>query len=148
MLAQPEGIERRLVDHRRRGEPLIGLGGGERLPGHPPEQAIHLTLVIAHLLQLGLHVRDHLVRRFSTVTHIDRAIVSIILGRRTVTPRRIPIAVVPVIVTATDQLDAVVTRPIPALIVPFRMIRAQYFVLWTLPPIASLNTIVLVERDR
>src|ERR1700730_11033613 len=28
------------------------------------------------------------------------------------------------------------------------MIRAEYFVLWTLPPIASLNTIVLVERDR
>jgi len=39
-------------------------------------------------------------------------------------------------------------RSIPALIVPFRMIRTEYFVLLTLPAIASLNPIVLVERDR
>jgi hypothetical protein len=32
------------------------------------------------LLQQGLHVRDHLVRRFSAVTHIDRCIVGIIFG--------------------------------------------------------------------
>src|SRR5205823_2795766 len=70
-LAQPEGIECRLVDRCRRGEPLIGLVSGERLPGHRPEQPIHLTLVIAHLLQLSLHVRDHPVRRLSTLTHID-----------------------------------------------------------------------------
>ena len=45
-----EGIERRLIDRCRRGEPLIGLVGGDRLPGQRPEQSIHLTLVIAHLL--------------------------------------------------------------------------------------------------
>src|ERR1700680_2550660 len=148
MLAQPEGIERRLVDRRRRGEPLIGLVGGKRLARHRPEQSIHLTLVIAHLLQLSLHVRDHLVRRLSTLTHIDRSIVSIILGRRTVTPCRIPVAAVPVIITATDQLDAAVMRPVPALLVPFRTIRAEYFVLRTLPPFASLNPIALAKRDR
>ena len=32
-LSHPEGIERRLIDRRRRGESLIGLVGGERLPG-------------------------------------------------------------------------------------------------------------------
>src|SRR5439155_1138153 len=133
---------------RRRGETLIGLASGERLPGHRPEQPIHLTLVIAHLLQLGLHVRAHPVRRLSTLTHIDRSIVGIILGRRIVTPRRIPVAVVPVVITATDQFHAVVTRPIPTLIVPFRMIRAEYVVLRTLPLIASLNPIVLIVRDR
>src|SRR6266404_5878789 len=88
-LAHPEGIQCRLVDRRRRGEPLISLISGERLPGHRPEQSIHVTLVIAHLLQLSLHVCDHTVRRFSTVTDVDRAIVGIILGGRTVTPRRI-----------------------------------------------------------
>src|ERR1700731_3124088 len=80
--------------------------------------------------------------------HIDRSIVSIILGLRTVTPCRIPVAVVPIIVTATDQLDAVVMRPIPTLVVPFRMIRSEYFVLRTLPAIASFNSIALAERDR
>src|SRR5438445_5329902 len=148
MLAQPEGIECRLVDRRRGGEPLIGLVGGERLPGHRPKQPIHLTLVIAHLLQFSLHVRDHPVRRLSTLTHIDRSIVGIILGRRIVTPCRIPVAVVPVVITATNQFDTVVTRPIPALIVPFRMIRAEYVVLRTLPLVASLNPIVLIVRDR
>src|SRR5438477_4768625 len=100
--AHPERIERRLVDHRRHGESLISLISGERLPGHWPEQSVHFTSVIAHLLELGLHVRDHAIRRFSTVTHIDRGIVGIILGPRIVTPRRIPIAVIPIIVTATD----------------------------------------------
>src|SRR5438067_2701737 len=148
MLAQPEGIECRLVDRRRRGEPLIGLVSGERLPGHRPEQSIHLTLVIAHLLQLGLHVRDHTIRRLSALTHIDRGIVSIILGRSIITPSRIPVAAVPVIITATDQLHARVTRPIPTLVVPFRMIRAEYFVLRAPPLIGSLNSIILLEANR
>src|SRR5438034_5473129 len=147
-LSHPEGIECRLVDRRRRGEPLIGLVGGERLPGQRPEQSIHLTLVIAHLLQHGLHVSDHLIRRLSTVTRIDRSVVGIIFGRRIVTPCRIPVAVVPVIVTATDQLHAPVMRSIPAPIVPFRMIRAEYFVLRTLPLFASLDPIILIECNR
>jgi hypothetical protein len=50
LLAHPECIERRLVDRRCLGEPLVGLVGGERLPRQRPEQSIHLTLVIAHLL--------------------------------------------------------------------------------------------------
>src|SRR6202011_2179644 len=113
----------RLVDHRRRGESLISLVGGERFPGQRPEQSIHFTSVVAHLLQLGLHVRDYAVRRLSTMTHIDRGIVGIILGARIVTPSRIPVAVVPIIVTATDQLHALVTRVVPVPIMPFRMIR-------------------------
>ena len=38
-------------------------------------------------------------------TDIDRRIVGVILRGRIVTPRRVPIAVVPVIVTTSDQLD-------------------------------------------
>src|SRR5690348_16172821 len=39
-------------------------------------------------------------------------------------------------------------RMVPALIVPFRMIRTEYFVLATLPAIASFNPMVLVESNR
>src|SRR5205814_8201162 len=102
------------------------------------------THVVSPLVQLSLNVRDHPVRRLSTMTHVDRAIVSIILGPRIITPSRIPVPVVPVIVTAADQLYPVVTRPIPTLVVPFRTIRAEYFILRTLPLITSLNPIVLV----
>jgi hypothetical protein len=49
-LRQVEGIERRLVDYRRRSKPLIGLVSGKRFPGHRSEQSIHFTCVIAHLL--------------------------------------------------------------------------------------------------
>src|SRR5712671_6092417 len=37
---------------------------------------------------------------------------------------------------------------IPPLIVPFRMIRAEYLVMLTLPAIASFNPMVLVESNR
>src|SRR6266446_4482806 len=120
--AHPERIERGFIDHCRRCESLISLISGERLAGQWPEQSVHFTSVIAHFLELSLHVRDHAVGRFSTVTHINRGIVSIILGARIVTPCRIPVAVVPVIVTATDQLHAGVTRAVPAPIMTFRMI--------------------------
>ena len=82
------------------------------------------------------------------MAHIDRSIVSIIFGRRIVTPRRIPVAAVHVIVAATDQLHAAVMRPVPALVVAFRMIRAKHFVLLALPTIASFNSITRIERDR
>src|SRR5438552_2276205 len=39
-------------------------------------------------------------------------------------------------------------RSIPTLIVPFRMIRTEYFVLRTLPAITSFDPIVLVESNR
>ncbi len=39
-------------------------------------------------------------------------------------------------------------RVIPSLIVPFRMIRAEYFVLLTLPVFASLNPIILIVGNR
>src|SRR6266478_2644722 len=92
--AHPERVERRLIDHCRRCESLISLISGDRLPGQWPEQSVHFTSVIAHLLELSLHVRDHAVGRLSTMAHIDRGIVGIILSARIVTPCRIPLAVV------------------------------------------------------
>src|SRR5207248_2782007 len=39
-------------------------------------------------------------------------------------------------------------RSVPSLIVPLRAIGAEYFILWTLPALASLNAIILVEGNR
>src|SRR5206468_10784487 len=79
LLSHPEGIERRLVDCRSRGKSLVGLVGTERLAGYRPEQSIHVTPVVAHLLQLVMHVSDHLTRRVTTVTRIHRTVDAIIL---------------------------------------------------------------------
>src|SRR5207249_5145644 len=82
------------------------------------------------------------------LTDIDRSVVGIILGRRAVTPRRKPVAIVEEIITAADQGHLGVMRMVPALIVPFRMIRTEYFVSRTLPLFASLNPIILVVGNR
>src|SRR5206468_7035364 len=57
-------------------------------------------------------------------------------------------AIVEEIITATDQGHLGVMRMVPALIVPFRMIGAEYFVSRTLPLFASLNPIILVVGNR
>ena len=49
-LRQSERNECRLVDCRRRGEPLVGLIGGERLSGQRPQQSVYFTCVVTHLL--------------------------------------------------------------------------------------------------
>src|SRR4029077_18902277 len=89
-----------------------------------------------------------MIRRVSTLTDIDRSIVGIILRCRAVTPRRKPVAIIEEIITATDQGHLGVMRMIPALIVPFRMIRTEYFVLLALPAIASFNPMILIEGNR
>src|SRR4029450_11141350 len=102
LLSDSERIQRRLIDRCCRGQPVVRLVGCKRLAGQWPEQSIHFAPVIAHLLQHGLYVRDHLIRRPSTMTHIDRPVVSIILSRRIVAPCRVPIAVVEEVITASD----------------------------------------------
>src|SRR5207244_8430618 len=47
-----------------------------------------------------------------------------------------------------DQFHPAVMRSIPALIVPFRMIRAEHLVLRALPALTSLNPTALVKRNR
>src|SRR4029450_929124 len=81
------------------------------------------------------------------LTRIDRSVVGVILGRGTVTPRRKPVARVEEVITASDQLHTGVMLMIPALIMPFRMIRAEYLVTLTLPAIPSFHPMVLVESN-
>src|SRR2546430_14268161 len=49
---------------------------------------------------------------------------------------------------APDQVNTGIMRMIPALILPFRMIRAKCLVLLTLPAITSFNPVILVEGNR
>src|SRR4051794_28383252 len=82
------------------------------------------------------------------MSDIDRTIVSVILGRGVVTPCGEPVSVIKIVVTAADQLDPIVVLVIPTFIVPLRAIRAEHFVPRTLPSLAILDSIVLVERNR
>src|SRR4029453_14604007 len=86
------------------------------------------------------------IRRRTMRTDIDRRIVSVILRGRIITPRRIPVAVVPVIVTATDQLDPVKVRVVPVSVVPLRMVGTEDLILGALPAFASADAVALIKR--
>ena len=79
-------------------------------------------------------------------TDIDRRIVSVIFRGRIITPRRIPIARIPVIVTATNQLDPIKVRVVPALVVALRMVGTVDLILRALPLFASADAVALIER--
>src|SRR5581483_5105418 len=82
------------------------------------------------------------------MAHIDWGIVCIIGVALIVTPGRIPIAVVEVIVTASDQFNAMIALMIIVSIVPFRMIRTKDFVLRALPLLGAGDPVILLKRDR
>src|SRR5262249_12479874 len=79
------------------------------------------------------------------MTNIDRSVVRIVCDTGIVAPCRVPVAVVPKVPTAGDQLDSSITRSIPALIVPFRMIGTEHFVSRPYPALAACDPIGRVE---
>ena len=81
------------------------------------KQTIDFALIIALLLQGGLHICDHLIR-WQIVIAVDRSVIRIIGICLIVAPSRVPIAGVPIIRSPTDHDDAVVTLSPPTLIVP------------------------------
>src|SRR5204863_3822100 len=81
-------------------------------------------------------------------TDVDRGIVSIILVAGIVTPCRIPVAIVKVVVTARDQLHPLITRRIPAPVMPFRMVRTIDLVLRPIPGFGTRESEPRVERNR
>jgi hypothetical protein len=52
-----------------------------------------------------LDVGDDLIGRFSALPDVDRTVIGIVLGGGIVTPGRIPVAIIEVVVAATDQFD-------------------------------------------
>ena len=82
-----------------------------------PEQTIHFALIIALLLQRGLHVGGHLIR-WQIIITIDRAIICIIrVG--IVTPSRVPISRIPSIPPTVYENDPIIMVSPPVPVVPF-----------------------------
>src|SRR5215471_158943 len=103
-------------------------------------------MVIALLLQRGLHIGDHLVWRHVIVT-VDGAIPGIICVR-IVAPSREPVTRIPIIWRAKHEYDAVIVIMPPALVVPLGRVVPENGIPATLPALATLNVFPLLELHR
>src|SRR4029077_14950671 len=93
---------------------------------------------------------NHLIRR-QVVVRVDRPIVRIIRVAGIVTPGRVPISAVPVIISTADKDDTVVMASPPTAVVPLRPVSPEGLVMLTLPIPTALNLVVRSEpraRDR
>jgi len=100
-------------------------------------------MIIALLLQRGLHVSDHLVWR-QIVVSVDGAIPSIIRVR-IIAPCREPVTRVPVIWRAKHEHDAVIMIVPPALVVPLGRVVPENGIPGALPALATLDMFPLLE---
>src|SRR4051794_30963860 len=80
------------------------------------DQAVHRITIITLFLKRGLDIRDHLSRR-EIVIAVDRLIVSVSAVVGIVAVGRVPIAIVPVVISAAEKDDPIVTAPPPAAVV-------------------------------
>src|SRR5215472_3024268 len=98
-------------------------------------------MIIAMLLQRGLHISDHLVGRHVVVS-VDRAIPGIICVR-IIAPGREPVTRVPIIWRAIHEHDPVIVIMPPALVVPLGRVVPEDGIPGTLPALTSLDVFPL-----
>jgi hypothetical protein len=77
-------LRHRLIDGLGSVKPLGALIFSQGLAGQRAEQAVHFSMIIALLLQGGLHIGNDLIKRRGTLAHINVATAngSILITRR------------------------------------------------------------------
>src|SRR5207237_7942573 len=129
---------------------LVPLVIGDGRTRQRTEQTVHFAVIISLLLQRRLHVGNHLIGR-QIVIAVDRSVIWIIRIAGIVAPGRVPKSVVPVIISPTEESDAVVTVSPPTPVVPLGPVSPERLVMLALPILTALNLIVrsqLHARDR
>src|SRR6202022_228359 len=71
-----------------------------------------------------------------------------IVGAGIITPGRVPIAGIPVIRCSKHEDDAVVARSPPPLIVPFRMVILENYVLRASPVLSAIDPVISIKPHR
>lgn len=132
----------RLIDHRCDRQPVISLESCDGLPGHRPKDAIDRPIIVTVALQLLLNVNCYLIGRQSIVA-IDWTVIRIIRGRG-ITPRREPVARVPIIPATIHKHDSVVMASPPTAIVPLPVVIAER----RIPLTAERSTVDVVIDSR
>jgi len=129
-LRHSQRLEGRAIDRHSYVKIVIALVIGWGRAGEWPEHTVYLAMIVAFLLQGGLHVRNHLISSKITIA-VDRTVVGAI-RLWSVAPGRIPPTRIPVIPTSGDEHNAVVATAPPNLIMPLRTITSKRCV--ALPP--------------
>src|SRR5262249_55030258 len=79
--------------------------------------------IVAELFECALHVDDYLVRQQIAIG-VNRAVIFVVLIVGIVSPRRMPIPRVPIIVSASDQHNNYVVLLPPIAVMPFMVVAA------------------------
>ena len=115
-LTQSERLEGSPIDCSRDRQAVIALEIGERCARRRSHHAIDSIAVISKALELSLNTRDHLAR-IHVLIAIDRLVVGIGAVVGIVAVGRIPIVVVPVVISATEKREPAVAASPPSAIV-------------------------------
>src|SRR5947208_5155696 len=97
---------------------MVRLVAGDRATRHRPENAVDRAIVVALLGERALRIAYHISRR-QIVISVDRAVECVVAVVRIVAVGRIPPAIVPVIIAAPVEDDAIVIARPPGTIVSF-----------------------------
>src|SRR5205085_3358454 len=122
-LGDTETLQSRPVNGRCYGQAAIALEIRERRTRPRSEQTVDGIIIITLFLERGLDVGYYLARREIVVT-IDRLVVGIGTVVRIIAVGGVPIAVVPIIITAAEENDPAEVAPPPAAVVPVPMMAA------------------------
>jgi hypothetical protein len=130
-LNQTQCRQSRLIDGRRDRKAMIALEICDCRTRHRSKRSIDRATIIALLLERDLHIYNNLPRLQIAVT-VNRPGVWIGIKSQIVTPGRIPVTRVPIIISTIHQHDGVIARPPPVAIVRYAMIIAKCRIV--LPP--------------
>src|ERR1700680_1635170 len=108
------------------------------------EQAVHVAVIMSLLLQCRLHVGYYLIGR-QIVIPVDRSVIWIIRVAGIVAPGRVPKSVVPIIISSTEESDAIVMPSPPTSVVPLGPVSPEGLVILALPILTAPNLIVRSE---
>src|SRR5262249_23372343 len=146
-LDHAERLQRWLIHRASWLEALRRLIFRERSARLRPKHSVDIALIVALLLERGLHVGYDLAGVFMRTRSVDRSIINVDRVR-SITPRRVPVGTVPVIPAAVDEDDLRVMPIPPPGVMPKRMVVREDLILRAFPFVSAGNLVVRVVIDR
>src|SRR5690242_3446142 len=146
-LGHPECFESRLINRAGWFDTLSGLIFSQSRTGLRSKDTIDFTLIISLLLQGGLDVGNDLAWIHLWIGGVDWA-VEIIFRAGIISPRRIPVAGLPVVGRTKHNRDVIMMMAPPPLVMPLRVVILENNILRTFPFLSAGKFEVLIELHR
>src|SRR5437899_1573522 len=123
-LNQSQRAHGRFVHDTRGIQSVVLLVSGQGAASVNSQRTVDVSGIVAELLERVLHVHDDLVRQQIAIG-VNRSVIIVALIVRIVSPSRIPISRVLIIIPASDQHDNDIVLFPPIVVVPFMPVAAH-----------------------